>query len=91
MSIHWNKSHPSADLFDLAALLRSTPMFSFLKPSRERSSRAWDVLRGSLASTVLTLVVLPTYYTLVDDFGVYLSRLWFVTSPDRQQAPAEVD
>jgi HAE1 family hydrophobic/amphiphilic exporter-1 len=52
---------------------------------------ARTIMGGLLASTVLTLVVLPTYYTLVDDFGVYLNRLWFTTSPDRQQAPAEGD
>jgi HAE1 family hydrophobic/amphiphilic exporter-1 len=52
---------------------------------------ARTIMGGLLASTVLTLVVLPTYYTLVDDFGVYLSRLWHVTSPDREQAPAEGD
>jgi HAE1 family hydrophobic/amphiphilic exporter-1 len=52
---------------------------------------ARTIMGGLLASTVLTLVVLPTYYTLVDDFGVYLSRLWFVTSPDREHAPAEGD
>lgn len=52
---------------------------------------ARTIMGGLLASTVLTLVVLPTYYTLVDDFGVYLSRLWFVTAPERDQAPAEGD
>jgi HAE1 family hydrophobic/amphiphilic exporter-1 len=52
---------------------------------------ARTIMGGLMASTVLTLVVLPTYYTLVDDFGVYLSRLWFTTSPDRRHAPAEGD
>ena len=52
---------------------------------------ARTIMGGLMASTVLTLIVLPTYYTLVDDFGVYLSRLWFATSPDREQAPAEGD
>jgi HAE1 family hydrophobic/amphiphilic exporter-1 len=52
---------------------------------------ARTIMGGLLASTVLTLVVLPTYYTLVDDFGIYLSRLWFVSSADREQAPAEGD
>ena len=52
---------------------------------------ARTIMGGLMASTVLTLIVLPTYYTLVDDFGIYLSRLWFVTSPDREHAPAEGD
>jgi HAE1 family hydrophobic/amphiphilic exporter-1 len=52
---------------------------------------ARTIMGGLLTSTVLTLIVLPTYYTLVDDFGLYLGRLWFVTSPDREQAPAGGD
>ncbi|MDA0205522.1 MAG: efflux RND transporter permease subunit [Acidobacteria bacterium] len=52
---------------------------------------ARTIMGGLMASTVLTLIVLPTYYTLVDDFGVYLSRLWFMTSPDREHAAAEGD
>lgn len=52
---------------------------------------ARTIMGGLMASTVLTLVVLPTYYTLVDDFGVYLRRLWFTTSPEGQPAPAEGD
>ncbi len=52
---------------------------------------ARTIMGGLMASTVLTLVVLPMYYTLVDDFGVYLSRLWYTTSPGRWHAPAEGD
>jgi HAE1 family hydrophobic/amphiphilic exporter-1 len=52
---------------------------------------ARTIMGGLLASTVLTLIVLPTYYTLVDDFGVYLNRLWFAASPNRRQAPVEGD
>ena len=50
---------------------------------------ARTIMGGLMASTVLTLVVLPTYYTLVDDFGAYLRRLWIVSGPAAQQsAPA---
>lgn len=52
---------------------------------------ARTIMGGLIASTVLTLIVLPTYYTLMDDFGEYLKRLWLVTSPaasSRQSAPA---
>ncbi len=52
---------------------------------------ARTIMGGLLTSTVLTLVVLPTYYTLVDDFGIYLRRLWFASSADRRQVPAEGD
>lgn len=42
---------------------------------------ARTVMRGLLASTLLTLVVLPTYYTLVDDLALWLRRLWHQSSP----------
>jgi hydrophobic/amphiphilic exporter-1 (mainly G- bacteria), HAE1 family len=37
---------------------------------------ARTVMGGLIASTVLTLIVLPTYYTLVDDITLWLRRLW---------------
>ena len=53
---------------------------------------ARTIMGGLLASTVLTLIVLPTYYTLVDDFGAYLRRMWRQTSPTRAgAAPASAD
>jgi hydrophobic/amphiphilic exporter-1 (mainly G- bacteria), HAE1 family len=37
---------------------------------------ARTVMGGLIASTVLTLIVLPTYYTLVDDITLWLRRIW---------------
>ncbi len=37
---------------------------------------ARTVMGGLLASTILTLVVLPTYYILFDDLGIWLRRIW---------------
>ncbi len=45
---------------------------------------ARTVMGGLLASTILTLIVLPTYYTLFDDFGQWLNRVWRTTKPAGQ-------
>jgi HAE1 family hydrophobic/amphiphilic exporter-1 len=37
---------------------------------------ARTVMGGLMASTVLTLLVLPAYYTLMDDFAVWCRRIW---------------
>ncbi len=42
---------------------------------------ARTVMGGLLAATVLTLLVLPTYYVLLDDFGAWLRRLWRTSDP----------
>ena len=44
---------------------------------------ARTVMGGLMAATVLTLVVLPTYYVLLDDFGFWLRRLWRISNPRR--------
>lgn len=49
---------------------------------------ARTIMGGLIASTVLTLVVLPTYYTLVDDFGAFLKRLWITTGPSAEPSSA---
>ena len=53
---------------------------------------ARTVMGGLLASTVLTLVVLPTYYTLFDDLGAWMRRVWTstrsTTSPRLGPKPA---
>ncbi|MFB3904391.1 MAG: efflux RND transporter permease subunit [Acidobacteriota bacterium] len=41
---------------------------------------ARTVMGGLMASTVLTLIVLPTYYTLVDDVSMWLRRVWHGSS-----------
>jgi hydrophobic/amphiphilic exporter-1 (mainly G- bacteria), HAE1 family len=42
---------------------------------------ARTVMGGLMASTILTLVVLPTYYTLMDDLAEGLKRVWRASSP----------
>jgi HAE1 family hydrophobic/amphiphilic exporter-1 len=50
---------------------------------------ARTVMGGLMASTVLTLIVLPTYYTLLDDFAVWCKRMWQISGPSA--APKPVD
>jgi HAE1 family hydrophobic/amphiphilic exporter-1 len=52
---------------------------------------ARTLMGGLIASTVLTLVVLPTYYTLVDDFSTGLKRLWRSSSPSTAKAVPQED
>ncbi len=41
------------------------------------------------SSTLLTLLVLPTYYTLFDDLAEWLKRTWLASNPSPAKAPAE--
>jgi HAE1 family hydrophobic/amphiphilic exporter-1 len=50
---------------------------------------ARTVMGGLIASTALTLVVLPTYYTLFDDLAVWIKRTWYESEPTRQSAAPE--
>jgi hydrophobic/amphiphilic exporter-1 (mainly G- bacteria), HAE1 family len=52
---------------------------------------ARTIMGGLIASTVLTLIVLPAYYSLMDDLARYVRRLWTTTGPRRAPAPAEGD
>jgi len=45
---------------------------------------------GLMASTVLTLIVLPTYYTLVDDVSMWLRRVWHGSAVGVAEVPAGV-
>jgi HAE1 family hydrophobic/amphiphilic exporter-1 len=49
---------------------------------------ARTVMGGLAASTVLTLLVLPTYYTLFDDLAVWLKRTWLASDPKPVKASA---
>ncbi len=42
---------------------------------------ARTVMGGLVASTVLTLIVLPTYYTLFDDLANWLKSTWLASNP----------
>ena len=46
---------------------------------------ARTVMGGLMASTILTLVVLPTYYILFDDLGIWLRQIWQASSPGKSQ------
>ena len=49
---------------------------------------ARTIMGGLIASTALTLVVLPTYYTLLDDLGRWGRRLWHETNPSAKPRAA---
>lgn len=53
---------------------------------------ARTVMGGLIASTALTLIVLPTYYVLMDDLAQWARRLWFDSRPRKRlggKVPAE--
>ncbi|HEY4490817.1 MAG TPA: efflux RND transporter permease subunit, partial [Acidobacteriota bacterium] len=50
---------------------------------------ARTVIGGLTASTILTLLVLPYVYTLFDNLAVWLRRIWLVSIPEAEAAPAE--
>ncbi len=50
---------------------------------------ARTIMGGLLASTILTLIVLPTYYTLVDDLARWLKRTWHASA--RSEQPKALD
>jgi HAE1 family hydrophobic/amphiphilic exporter-1 len=55
---------------------------------------ARTVMGGLISSTLLTLVVLPTYYTLFDDLSIWLKRTWQASGPQKaepEEAPAYGD
>ncbi len=45
---------------------------------------ARTVMGGLISSTLLTLVVLPAYYTLFDDLAHWLKRLWWQSRPQAE-------
>ena len=52
---------------------------------------ARTVMGGLLASTALTLVVLPTYYVILDDLGIWFRRIWRVGAPRPAYLPSSGD
>ena len=50
---------------------------------------ARTVMGGLMASTALTLIVLPTYYTLFDDLAVWVKRIWFASDPSKLNPTSE--
>ena len=49
---------------------------------------ARTVMGGLMASTILTLIVLPTYYTLVDDVSMWLRKVWHGSAVRVGEVPA---
>lgn len=52
---------------------------------------ARTVMGGLAASTILTLVVLPTYYVVLDDLGRWCRTLWITSAPSVTAEPASGD
>ena len=57
---------------------------------------ARTVMGGLIASTALTLIVLPVYYELFDDLATWVKRMWYLSSPaspasEPQPSPAVGD
>ena len=52
---------------------------------------ARTVMGGLLASTALTLVVLPTYYVILDDLGLWFRRICRVGAPQPAYQPISGD
>ncbi len=50
---------------------------------------ARTVMGGLIASTALTLVVLPTYYSLFDDLAIWIKRTWFASDPSVARRPLD--
>jgi HAE1 family hydrophobic/amphiphilic exporter-1 len=61
----------------LAMIFGMMPLFFALGAGAEgRAPMARAVVGGLLTSTLLTLLVVPVMYTLMDDFGSWLKRRW---------------
>ncbi len=50
---------------------------------------AQTVMGGMISSTILTLIVLPTYYTVFDDLAEWMKWIWSATGPRRAEQPVE--
>jgi hydrophobic/amphiphilic exporter-1 (mainly G- bacteria), HAE1 family len=50
---------------------------------------ARTVMGGLISSTFLTLLVLPTYYTMFDDLANWMKRVWQNSKPTPKTAPPE--
>ena len=50
---------------------------------------ARTIMGGLMASTILTLVVLPTYYTLFDDLASWIKHTWYASDPSLRRRPAQ--
>ncbi len=61
----------------LAMILGMLPLAAGIGAgAEERAPMARAVIGGLLTSTVLTLLVVPVVYTILDDFGGWIRRRW---------------
>ncbi len=61
----------------LAMIFGMLPLFLAIGSGAEmRAPLARAVVGGLITSTLLTLIVVPVVYTLMDDFGAWLKRAW---------------
>jgi hydrophobic/amphiphilic exporter-1 (mainly G- bacteria), HAE1 family len=61
----------------LAMIFGMMPLFLAIGSGAEmRAPMARAVVGGLLTSTVLTLLVVPVMYTVLDDLGIWLKRTW---------------
>lgn len=61
----------------LAMIFGMLPLFLAIGSGAEmRAPLARAVVGGLITSTVLTLIIVPVVYTLVDDFALWLKRKW---------------
>ena len=49
---------------------------------------ARTVMGGLIASTILTLIVLPTVYKLIDDLSAWARDVWFASRPQAREKDA---
>ncbi|MDR7568309.1 MAG: efflux RND transporter permease subunit, partial [Armatimonadota bacterium] len=76
----------------LSVILGSLPVaLEFGKGSELRSPLAWSVIGGLVWSTLLTLVVIPVTYTLLDDFREWVAERarWLRSLPKVASHPEE--
>mgnify|MGYP000866844454 CR=1 FL=1 len=75
----------------LAMIFGMLPLaFEIGSGAEVRAPMARAVIGGLITSTVLTLVIVPVVYTLFDDLGEWLGRLWHRGTPDHARKAMEV-
>jgi HAE1 family hydrophobic/amphiphilic exporter-1 len=53
---------------------------------------ARTIMGGLMSATVLTLIVLPTYYELFDNLALWVKRTWYASGPEEPEpSPATGD
>jgi len=75
----------------LAMIFGMLPLALALGAGAEmRAPMARAVIGGLITSTILTLLVVPVVYTVLDDVGGWIRRRWEGTTPEASEIPREV-